>query len=121
MTPSALLPPPIQVSPIPFELDFKSSTWQNRPSRIYLRLKDDSIDLSGLEELDSGSRFLVLSEQNAPPKLHLSSKQMGKIPSFHYQGTPVSLLFTVNVIKFPFRSHVFACVLTLTHTFLLQM
>lgn len=90
MNPSAHSPPHIQVAPIPFELDFKSSTWQNRPSRIYIRLKDESLDLSGLEELESGSRFLVLTEQNTPPKVVLTSKQMNKIPSFHYQGTPAA-------------------------------
>lgn len=87
MNPSAHSPPLVQVTPTPFELDFKSSTWQNRPSRIYIRLKDDTLDLSGLEELESGSRFLVLTEQNTPPKVVLTSKQMGKIPSFHFQGT----------------------------------
>lgn len=86
MAPSMLATPHFQVSPLPFELDFKSSTWQNRPSRVYIRLKDDSVDLSGLEELDSGSRFLVLSENASPPKMILQSKLMNKTPSFHYQG-----------------------------------
>lgn len=76
----------LTVTPNLFELDFKSSTWQNRPARVYMRLNSDDVDLSVLEE-DATSRFLVLSERTSTQPTLLKLTTGHSATSFYYQGT----------------------------------
>jgi len=51
-------------------LDFKSSTWQNRPSRIYFDCEHKGLDRTLLQDLDLIPHHLVLSRSHASNTIH---------------------------------------------------
>ena len=62
-------------------LRFSSSTWQNRPTRIYLEAPELVVEPEELRKIASAPRHLVLSEQDSNgPLLRLISSSSDKTP-----------------------------------------
>jgi hypothetical protein len=70
-------------------LDFKSSTWQNRPSRIYFDAEEGGLDWSLLMGLDAIPRHLVLSENQATGPVYRlpNGPDSPDLPIYNYKRT----------------------------------
>lgn len=68
-------------------LDFKSSTWQNRPSRIYFDCEHKGLDRTLLQDLDLIPHHLVLSRSHASNTIHqlVADPSLPETFIHHYQ------------------------------------